>query len=131
MKLNFFKNPKTMKSEVERKILFYTKEQLALIKQEISLEIPLGKIAEKYAKEWNRPINGIYYKVLSIYNKLNPEIAQARKIKTKVNPRVRKVQVVKQPTLLQEIELQMSEGSTFDCKPSRVTICKDHIRIYF
>lgn len=120
-----------MKSEVERKILFYTKEQLALIKQEISLEIPLGKIAEKYAKEWNRPINGIYYKVLSIYNKLNPEIAQARKIKTKVNPRVRKVQVVKQPTLLQEIELQMSEGSTFDCKPSRVTICKDHIRIYF
>lgn len=122
-----------MKSEVktERKIRFYTKEELALIKQEISLEIPLGKIAEKYAKEWNRPINGIYYKVVSIYNKLNPEIAQARKIKTKVNPRVTKVQVVEQPTLLQEIELQMSEGSTFDCKPSRVTICKDHIRIYF
>lgn len=126
-------NPKTMRSEVKTKgtVRFYTKEELALIEQDITLQIPLGKIAEKYAKKWNRSINGMYYKVVAIYNKLNPETAQARKIKTKVQPRVTEVKVVQQVALVQEMELQMSSGSTFDCKPSRVTICKDHIRIYF
>lgn len=103
---------------------FYTKEQVNLITQELKNGLNASDITRMFHISWGLSFPALYIKVAKIKHDLNKPIPVA---KTKI---VVKQQVVETP-VVQEMDLQMTAGSTFDCKPSRVTICKDHIRIYF
>lgn len=97
---------------------FYTTEQVSLINKCLNENMNPTEISHKFHKNWGLSFSNLYNKTLKLKHKLNNEPAPITKIVVEQQP-------------VQEMELQMSEGSTFDCKPSRVTICKDHIRIYF
>ena len=130
MKLKFFKNPETMNTVTKNTIKFYTKEELRTIETSLAIGMTPFKISRKYAEEWDRSQHALHQRVLKLQRDINPD--KPRKSKEKLKSRVTQIEVVEQNTpVMQEMELQMTEGSTFDCKPSRVTICKDHIRIYF
>jgi hypothetical protein len=129
MKLKFFNNPKTMSTQAKKTGLkrpnhFYTKEQLTQIEGCIALEMRTDKIVQRFMREWDKPLTGLTHKVREVKRNLKRRALAPQSTST--------IQVVEETTpMVQEMELQMTEGSTFDCKPSRVTICKDHIRIYF
>ena len=44
----------------------YTPKQINQIKQEIRTGKPLAIIADELAKEWKRPVSGVYNKVLTL-----------------------------------------------------------------
>jgi hypothetical protein len=107
---------------LKKTTFFYTKEQVSAITECLNDGMNPSDITRKFAMAWGLSFPSLYIKVAKIKHKLKEEPAPITKIVVEEQP----VQVA-----VQEMELQMSSGSTFDCKPSRVTICKDHIRIYF
>jgi len=108
---------------LKKTTFFYTKEQVSAITKCLNDGMNASDITRKFHMAWGLSFPSLYTKVANIKHKLKEEATPVAKIVVEEQP----VQVV----AVQEMELQMSEGSTFDCKPSRVTICKDHIRIYF
>jgi hypothetical protein len=113
--------PKDKESDsLKKTTFFYTKEQVAAITECLNDDMNASDITRKFHMAWGLSFPSLYTKVAKIKHKL----------KEQPTP-VAKIVVEQQPVATQEMELQMSSGSTFDCKPSRVTICKDHIRIYF
>ena len=110
---------------LKKTTFFYTKEQVDLIAAELNAGLNPTEVTRKFHMSWGLSFPALYIKVAKIKHALKnaPAPVEVTKVVSKQS-----VEVV-QPA--QEMELQMSEGSTFDCKPSRVTICKDHIRIYF
>jgi len=113
--------PKDKESDsLKKTTFFYTKEQVAAITESLNEGLNPSEVTRKFAMTWGLSFPSLYTKVANIKHKLKEEPTP-----------VAKIIVEQQPVATQEMELQMSSGSTFDCKPSRVTICKDHIRIYF
>lgn len=111
---------------LEKITFFYTKKQVSLITEALKDGLTASETTRKFAISWGLSFHALYSKVKRIKDGLKKP---ARVPKATI---IVKQEAVEQNTpVVQEMDLQMTEGSTFDCKPSRVTICKDHIRIYF
>jgi hypothetical protein len=76
----------------------YTPKQINQIKQEIRTGKPVAIIADELAKEWKRPIGGVYHKVLAL-SKMTRKIVNTYKGPTK-RPYVRKKTL--RPAVVQE-----------------------------
>ena len=91
----------------------YTAKQINQIKQEIRTGKPVAIISDELAKEWKRPIGGVYTKVLTLSK-------MTRKIKNSYTGPVRKPYVKKKaprPAIVQEavtMEFQPMPGSLWD-----------------
>jgi hypothetical protein len=91
----------------------YTPKQINQIKQEIRTGKPVAIIADELAKEWDRPVNGVYHKVLRL-SKMTRKIVNTYKGPTK-RPYVRKK--TPRPAIVQkaiEMEFQPIPGSLWD-----------------
>ncbi len=125
--------PVEVVSSSKKTTFFYTKEQVDLITKELNAGLNPTEITRKFHMSWGLSFPCLYQKVARIKRELAKQPVSISEpvpvAKIVVEKPVKTVQKMLPP--VQEMELQMSEGSTFDCKPSRVTICKDHIRIYF
>jgi len=91
----------------------YTPKQINQIKQEIRTGKPVAIIADELAKEWKRPIAGVYGKVLRL-SKMTRKIVNTYEGPTK-RPYVRKK--APRPAIVQEavtMEFQPMPGSLWD-----------------
>jgi hypothetical protein len=91
----------------------YTPKQINQIKQEIRTGKPVAIIADELAKEWNRPVAGVYGKVLRL-SKMTRKIVNTYEGPTK-RPYVRKK--APRPAIVQEavtMEFQPMPGSLWD-----------------
>jgi hypothetical protein len=91
----------------------YTPKQINQIKQEIRTGKPVAIIADELAKEWGRPVNGVYHKVLRL-SKMTRKIVNTYSGPTK-RPYVRKK--APRPAIVQEavtMEFQPMPGSLWD-----------------
>jgi len=91
----------------------YTPKQINQIKQEIRTGKPVAIIADELAKEWKRPIAGVYGKVLRL-SKMTRKIVNTYEGPTK-RPYVRKKAL--RPAVVQEaieMEFQPMPGSLWD-----------------
>lgn len=97
----------------------YTPKQINQIKQEIRTGKPVAIIADELAKEWNRPVNGVYHKVLRL-SKMTRKIVNTYSGPTK-RPYVRKK--APRPAIVQEalvMEFDPMPGSVLDNFNKRV-----------
>jgi hypothetical protein len=97
----------------------YTPKQINQIKQEIRTGKPVAIIADELAKEWKRPIAGVYGKVLRL-SKQTRKIVNTYEGPTK-RPYVRKK--APRPTIVQEavtMEFQPMPGSLWDNFDKRI-----------
>jgi hypothetical protein len=91
----------------------YTPKQINQIKQEIRTGKPVAIIADDLAKEWNRPVAGVYSKVLRL-SKMTRKIVNTYEGPTK-RPYVRKK--APRPAIIQEavtMDFQPMPGSLWD-----------------
>ena len=91
----------------------YTPKQINQIKQEIRTGKPVAIIADELAKEWGRPVAGVYGKVLRL-SKMTRKINNTYSGPTK-RPYVRKKAL--RPAVVQEaieMEFQPMPGSLWD-----------------
>jgi hypothetical protein len=97
----------------------YTPKQINQIKQEIRTGKPVAIIADELAKEWKRPIAGVYGKVLRL-SKMTRKIVNTYEGPTK-RPYVRKKEL--RPAIVQEsieMDFQPMPGSLWDNFDKRV-----------
>lgn len=91
----------------------YTPKQINQIKQEIRTGKPVAIIADELAKEWKRPVNGVYHKVLRL-SKMTRKIVNTYSGPTK-RPYVRKK--APRPAVVQEaltMEFEPMPGSVLE-----------------
>ena len=97
----------------------YTPKQINQIKQEIRTGKPVAIIADELAKEWKRPVSGVYSKVLRL-SKMTRKIVNTYTGPTK-RPYVRKK--APRPAVIQEavtMEFQPMPGSLWDNFDKRI-----------
>jgi hypothetical protein len=97
----------------------YTPKQINQIKQEIRTGKPVAIIADELAKEWKRPVAGVYSKVLRL-SKMTRKIVNTYEGPTK-RPYVRKK--APRPAVIQEavtMDFQPMPGSLWDNFDKRV-----------
>jgi hypothetical protein len=97
----------------------YTPKQINQIKQEIRTGKPVAIIADELAKEWKRPVSGVYSKVLRL-SKMTRKIVNTYEGPTK-RPYVRKKAL--RPAVVQEaieMEFQPMPGSLWDNFDKRI-----------
>jgi hypothetical protein len=97
----------------------YTLKQINQIKQEIRTGKPVAIIADELAKEWKRPVSGVYSKVLRL-SKMTRKIVNTYEGPTK-RPYVRKKAL--RPAVVQEaieMEFQPMPGSLWDNFDKRI-----------
>lgn len=97
----------------------YTPKQINQIKQEIRTGKPVAIIADELAKEWKRPVAGVYGKVLRL-SKQTRKIVNTYEGPTK-RPYVRKK--APRPAIVQEavtMEFQPMPGSLWDNFDKRI-----------
>jgi hypothetical protein len=97
----------------------YTPKQINQIKQEIRTGKPVAIIADELAKEWKRPVAGVYGKVLRL-SKMTRKIVNTYEGPAK-RPYVRKK--APRPAVIQErvtMEFQPMPGSLWDNFDKRV-----------
>jgi hypothetical protein len=91
----------------------YTSKQINEIKQEIRTGKPIAIIADELAKEWGRPLGGVYTKVLRLSK-------QTRKIVKTYNGPSKKARVRKAPRPAVVMNFDPLPGSLFDNFNKRV-----------
>jgi hypothetical protein len=139
----------------------YSLKQINEIKQEIRTGKPVAIIADELAKQWKRPVNGVYAKVLKL-SKMTRRVVgnyngpSRKPHKPKVKPAIvdKELNFTPMPGSLMDkfdsiidepiqepskIEQQPAEigievptsNIAFTGIPSRVVIYSDHVRYYF
>lgn len=84
---------------------FYTPQQVKELKTAAATNEPATRIAQRLSRQWNRSEAGIYVK-----------IATLRKTGGK---------------LKRENKMALPAGFSFDFKPTRAEMFKNHVRLYF
>lgn len=123
------KKPETMNT-----VRFYSVEEINIMKTDIATGEPIGRIAKRLAKEFDRPIPGLEQKMY-LLKKTVPVIAKWKGRKTTKSVIKKQAPlnftpetVVQQPA---EIGVEVPHGMTFEGKPKRIMLHSDHFRIYF
>lgn len=84
---------------------FYTKEQVKKMKTLAASGEPAIKVAQRLSREWKRSESGIYAKICTL-----------RKTGGK---------------LKKESGMALPSGFSFDFKPTKAEMFKNHVRLYF
>jgi len=118
------------KSEPMKELKFYSVEEIKIMKDAIATGEPIGRIARRLSKQFNRPIPGLEQKMY-ILKKSISVIARWNGYKTKSSA-VKKV--VNTPIVEQQsadIGVEVPHGMTFEGTPKKIMLHSDHFRIYF
>jgi hypothetical protein len=90
---------------------FYSQQQLSTLEKASKSDEKAAVIAAKYSKEFNRPINGVYCKIIDFRRKNNGPTTFRKKAEKK--------------------GIVMPEGFTFDFTPKKAVMHKDKVVLYF
>lgn len=95
---------------MKKNTFFYSNQQLAKLEKAANSNEKASIIAAKYSREFNRPIHGVYLKILDFRKKNNPKTTLRRNEKNGI---------------------KMPEGFTFDFTPKKAIMHKDRVVLYF
>jgi len=117
------------KSEPMRQLKFYSVEEINIMKDVIATGEPIGRIARRLSKQFNRPIPGLEQKMY-LLKKSIPVIARWNGYKNKPLAVKKAVKpIVEQQSA--EIGVEVPHGMTFEGTPKKIMLHSDHFRIYF
>jgi hypothetical protein len=105
---------------MSKTVVFYSKNQIETIQSEVEAGVPVPKIAQKYAKPWNRNEESLRTKIYKMVRTNNNEVYTKRGRKP--------ANIVSQEN---NKGITLSSGFVFDFKPQRAEMHQDHVRLYF
>lgn len=121
----------------KRSIIYYTKEEIEIIKAEITKGIPLVRIAQDLTKVFTtRTYDGILSKVNSVAQTMDcPQKLRTGKFNYDLHSIKQELELIKTEKVKQQapspLKLTLPEGMTYEGMAKRVELCHDHFRIYF
>lgn len=106
------------------KVKFYSEKEIKTLTSELLKNRKPADIAKKYSVKWNRPIDGLTYKIYGL-QKTNNAIK-----KTKIG---RPAGRSKKDVTVNSSDngVRLKSGFVFDFAPVRAEMHSDHVRLYF
>jgi hypothetical protein len=117
------------------KINFYTAEELETLTSEVLANKRPCDIAKEYSKKWNRPINGLSFKInilrrdLKLTKIINKKVQIVKSTKKVGRPRKEAIITTSKVTI--ENGVTLPSGFVFDFAPKRAEMHSDHVRLFF
>ena len=113
---------------------FYTEEQTSILKQAIFRGDNLKDAAARYAAQWDKRRQNVLVKLYNLKKEMQGEVAadkqpseREQEIINKITPKTS----VKVNVASPEQGIELPEGFVFTGTPKKVTLFKDHFRVYF
>lgn len=108
-----------VKNPSQKKSIFYTEDQVAIIKSELKAGKSAPSIANEYAIEFGRKRDSMLKTVYRIKKNIEKTTPVQKVVEVKV--------VKKEPKL----GISLPEGMTFEGTPKKVILYSDHFRVFF